>query len=346
MKSRSDRRRLGWAWAIVAFVGAVALADAAPPLQPPPIPPSYGSAIWFEPPRMYKAGDSGGSVAIADVTGDRRSDVVVAAGFGHREQRLFVFRQLADRSLSDPTLYRYIPPAYPSNADLAAGDLNNDGIADVAIASWTGINVFYGRRGGLRGPSRIGTLTGTEQVLIRDMNGDGRLDLLVVATNTDPAKTGVFLMTRARSGFSTHRIHRFVLGEIEVGDVNGDRRFDVVGLALRNDHVLSGALVIAVCRQDARRASRCSYVDPQQPHGEGPSGLEVADVTGDGRADVVITAGGNHPRGRLIVFPQTARGQIGARAPYLAMDIPAPVEAGDVNGDARMDLVVAHRAFP
>jgi hypothetical protein len=58
-----------------------------------------------------------------------------------------------------------------------------------------------------------------------------------------------------------------------------------------------------------------------------------------------VTMSANWPNGRLIVYPQTPGGQLGTPIRYLAWDIAKPVEAADVNGDGRMDLVVGHTAW-
>ncbi|HHN93426.1 MAG TPA: hypothetical protein ENK17_01535, partial [Anaerolineae bacterium] len=75
-------------------------------------------------------------------------------------------------------------------------------------------------------------------------------------------------------------------------------------------------------------------------------GLAVGDVTGDGRDDVVVTAGGNTPHAYLNVFPQGADGSLVLTPTvYPAFHLPEAVEIGDVNHDGRNDVVNVHAAW-
>jgi FG-GAP-like repeat len=345
MRKRGRRRWIAAGLVASACAFAILTGEAADPAAPPP--PVYGPAgnpVWFEPHRTYEGhGDFVGTVAIADVTGDRRNDVVMTAGL-REDYRLLVYPQRAGGSLAPARSHR-LDSRQASDVDV--GDMNRDGRTDVAVVSARGIDVLYGRAAGLARPANVLEWPGSSRVLIRDMNRDGTGDLIVGASAVDGKKTGVFVLTKSRGGFSARRVHPYVLQEVEIGDVNGDGRPDLVGLGLRDSHAFTGANLLMRCLQSRGGAFRCSNVALELgPHGGGPNGLEVADVTGDRRADIVITAGGNHPSGRLIVYRQTPGGKLAAPVPYSATDLPRAVEAGDVNGDGRLDVVVAHTGFP
>ena len=68
------------------------------------------------------------------------------------------------------------------------------------------------------------------------------------------------------------------------------------------------------------------------------NGIEVADVTGDGREDVIATTGAVG----LNVFPQNASGTLNTPISYASYDMPTPVEARDMNSDERKDLITTH----
>jgi FG-GAP-like repeat len=341
VKTRSHRRGLLAKCALAGVLACSIAADAAPP---PPVYGPAGNPVWFEPHRTYEGhGDSVRTVAIADVTGDRRNDVVMTA-HDHEDSRLLVFRQTAGGSLAPARSHR-IDLRQAGDADV--GDMNRDRRTDVAVVSGRGIDVLYGRAAGLARPVNALKWQGASQVLIRDMNRDGTGDLIVGASAVDPKKTGVFVATKSRRGFSARRVHPYMLHEVETGDVNGDGRPDLVGIGHRDSHAFTGASLLIPCLQRRGGGFRCNNVAHQLgPHVSGPNGLEVADVTGDRRADIVITAGGNHPWGRLIVYRQTPAGTLAAPVPYQATDLPRAVEAGDVNGDGRLDVVVSHSGFP
>jgi hypothetical protein len=70
----------------------------------------------------------------------------------------------------------------------------------------------------------------------------------------------------------------------------------------------------------------------------GPTGLATADLNGDGRPDVVASAGGG-----LSVFLGSAIGTFGASADYQTDAGATAVAIGDLNGDGKLDLAATNR---
>jgi len=73
--------------------------------------------------------------------------------------------------------------------------------------------------------------------------------------------------------------------------------------------------------------------------------VAVADIDGDGRADVLTLAhwfgGGQASEGRLLVYRQTGPGIFAAPEPYVFGCYPWAMTLADIDGDRRTDLVVA-----
>lgn len=118
-----------------------------------------------------------GGIAAADLDGDGRVDVVMGttAGSDYTRQQLVILRQQPDGS--------FVPSApLPAQvAQLATGDVNGDGRADVVTGSLDGVvGVLYQQADGtLAAP--VSTIVGAEPNALKlsDIDVDGRLDIVV-----------------------------------------------------------------------------------------------------------------------------------------------------------------------
>jgi hypothetical protein len=319
------------------FVGGAACVTAA--LLAMPAAAHAASSGTFAPPQYLPTGTFGtNAVAVADVTGDGRPDLL--AGLDSEDNTktnaLAVFAQRGDRTYGTPVT---IAAHGNRNEDvrLATGDLDRDGRTDVAMTTSDGVELFYQRNGRLQAPVLVAARSG--DVELADLTGDGRLDLVVSAgkgtvriypqssTGTfsaGPAVTGPF-----KDGVPTE--------QVLVADFNGDRRPDLAQeygwgawVRLRN---ADGSWGAAVTYQVTDTSG-----DVVTSHG-----ATAGDVTGDGRADLVLTGGGNRPWAAVNVFVQRSTGGLAATAVrYAAYDIPADVAVADLTGDGRGDLVTAN----
>ncbi|MGE5248817.1 MAG: FG-GAP repeat domain-containing protein, partial [Bacteroidota bacterium] len=133
--------------------------------------------------------------------------------------------------------------------------------------------------------------------------------------------------------------------DIEAGDVNGDGRTDVVkmnGQGYANPNLMvylqneGGTLDAAI----TYRIAECPVESPCNANG-----LGIGDITGDGREDVILSYGGNSPSSKIAVFQQDTNGTLLASVSYPSLDIPDPLEVGDIDSDTRQDLVVLHSGW-
>ena len=266
-------------------------------------------------------------VAIGDLNADGRNDVVLATGMyvdPENDNKVFVFTQLGDGSLGRPT--RIDPGCRGPTAEI--GDLNGDGKADLGVACGDSGMKLYFQSGGQLDPATTLPSPKASSFQIVDMNHDGRND--IVSQGSD----GIVVATNTGAGFTT-RIVGKIQGRVRGGEVTGDGRPDVI--AFNPD---SATVYVYPQNSDGSFGAAATYAVPS--NGWQGSGLEVADVTGDGRADVIAAVEANSPNAAIDVFPQTVAGTLGPASVYAAYDIPQPLAAADVDRDGRNDIVTLH----
>ena len=273
------------------------------------------------------------SVALGDVDGDGRLDVVSA---NLRSDTLTIFRQ---ESGGEFTLLRSLggPGAIDGPQSVALGDVDGDGQLDVVSANWLShtLTIFRQESGGefvllppLGGP---GVIESPRSVALGDVDGDGRLD--VVSANEFSDTLTIF---RQESGGEFELLLPLDSDSprsVALGDVDGDGHVDVVSANYSGN-------TVTIFRQEAG-----GEFEPLRPLGgpgvtEDPRAVALGDVDGDGRLDVVSA---NHFSNTLTIFRQESSGGFA-----LLQSLGGPgstVALGDLDGDGRLDVVSANRIF-
>lgn len=132
--------------------------------------------------------NGGLTVAVGDVTGDGRADIVTGAGLGSLSQvKVFDGRQLmpTDARVGTPVAVRNFiafNDGFRGGVNVSAGDVDGDGKADIAVGRQRGtadVSVFNGATGGVmfRLPSTAATSGAT--VALGDVDGDGKAEVVV-----------------------------------------------------------------------------------------------------------------------------------------------------------------------
>jgi len=171
------------------------------------------------------------AVALGDVVGDTRPDIVVA---GRSTTSLTLFR--GDGAPGEPAFVE--APAIPADRveSLALGDLDGDGRLEMVVAGqWPngGITIWRNDGSDRFSSTAYATTKDPRQMKIADINGDGLPDIVTV--NNDTSSVSVFRNTSTPGSISFAERSDFPMDRIlpndpiclTTGDLDGDGRTDV-----------------------------------------------------------------------------------------------------------------------
>ena len=183
-------------------------------------------------------------------------------------------------------------------------------------------------------PQTFATGANPRSVAMRDVNADGKLDLIVANNDSDTVSV---LLGNGDGTFQTQQT--FATGSqprsVAVGDVNGDFKPDLVVANFG-----SSTLSVLLGNGDGTFQTQ----QENGPSGENPSSVVVADVNGDGKLDLVAANYNTFSTSNSTVGVFLGNGNGGFQTPrtFATRSNPTSVAVADVNGDHIFDLIVAN----
>jgi hypothetical protein len=281
------------------------------------------------------------SMLVGDVNGDKNADVV-AVNYDSSTNTGSTWTMVSSgASFNAPQAWS--SRSFNGTAAILAGDVNGDGKVDLIAVNYdaataTGSTwVATSTGSAFNTPQAWSSLpfNGTSAIRVGDVNGDGRSDLIAVSYDPSTGVGSTSVMTSTGTAFAPAQTWSGLAfngtAAILAGDVNGDGKADLIAV---NYSAVAGSGSTWVMT-----STGTGFTPPQLWASlafNGSSAILAADVSGDGKTDLIAVNSGN-------TWVMTSNGA-SFNAPRAWSSAPfggtsAAVLAGDINGDGKVDLL-------
>ncbi len=254
-----------------------------------------GDGTFRNPSRYLSGGGNANGVATGDLNGDGKPDMVVANNCAPSPNCgggvAAVFLGNGDGTFRKPVLYN--SGGYEARS-ITLADVNGDGKLDLIVTNCAGassncggvngaVSVLLGNGDGTFRPavSYSSGGVGAVSAAVGDMNGDGKLDLVVSnectsTTRCDQGALGVLLGNgdgTFRTAIAIATPESSEAGQIVLGDFNGDGKMDIAASG-EVDYLLLG--------------NGDGTFQPYLSLGMSGAGIAVGDFNRDGKPDLAV----------------------------------------------------------
>jgi FG-GAP-like repeat len=297
---------------------------------------TFGAATYYA--SGVSGSSPGGGIAIGDLNGDKKPDVVIS------NENLGVIVYLNQGSGTFAVKGTVNGALVGGTNNVVLADINNNKKLDIIIPdSFGDVFTFYGKGNGTftAGPAyplQAQNNGGNSLVAVGDFNGDGTLDLL----DTNGLQTNTVSLGRGDGSFQTNQIYAYntslVANNIATADFNGDGFPDTaqsltggkIGINLGSSHGVLGTATLATASGCANNAVEW---------------VVTGDVNGDGKADIVATlqdatfAGCQNNTVAVLTGKGTGKFNKAVYYPTGSTAQEGIVYLVDINGDGKLDIV-------
>ncbi|MEQ1858899.1 MAG: VCBS repeat-containing protein [Chthoniobacteraceae bacterium] len=311
----------------------------------------------FQSPQNFATGSNPQSVALADVNGDGRPDIVVTGSTFDPQTSTNAFVSVLLGN-GDGTFQarQNFGNSFSSATDVAVGDMNQDGRPDLVVLTASGlsiVNVLLGNGDGtFQMEQTFPVNVSSNDVQVADVNGDGNAD--VVTANFNDESVSVLLGTGTGSlgtatAFGIADEGQSNPNAVAVGDMNGDGKPDLVTAGYSYyDSSTGGQVTVMLGAGDGTFTYQSN-----RNRGSSLSDVQLADFNGDGNLDIAASdnavpsnippEGGVATGTEVWVFLGSGDGRTGNVFSFnTSAQRNAELTVADFNGDGKADIATAN----
>ncbi|MDZ4120896.1 MAG: VCBS repeat-containing protein, partial [Candidatus Cloacimonadaceae bacterium] len=293
----------------------------------------------------FTTGSSPQGIAIGDVDGDGKADLVVS---NYLSSTVSVFRNTSTTgsitSGSFAAKVDFTTGSYPWG--VALGDVDGDGKLDIAVSNYGSNTVSVLRNtsssGSISFAARVDFVTGAYPyaVAIHDLDGDGKPDLALA--NYTSSTVSVLRNTSFGGSISFAGKVDFGTGSgpksIAVSDLDGDGKPDLV---VGN----SGASNVSVLRNTSSSGTIGFAAKVDFTTGSNAYGVAIGDLDGDSKREIAVS---NYGSGTISVLRNTSTsgsitsGSFATKVDFTTGSGPFGIAIAPLDGDSKPDIVVTN----
>jgi hypothetical protein len=298
----------------------------------------------------FTAGTLSLFIATGDLDGDGKTDMVTA---NFNANTISIFRNTANLgSITETSFAVKVDIVTATNPrSIAIGDIDGDGKIDMAVANSgsNSVSVFRNTStsGNITFAAKVDFATGLSprSVNIGDFDGDGKPDLAIA--HRDNNFLSILRNTSSSGSISFQgKVDFFLAGGnistfINSGDLDGDGKLDiaVTSYSGSNNHVSIFRNTATSGTIDANSfAARADFTT-----GIFPFSLAIGDLDGDGKPDLAV-ANYSSDNDISVLRNTSSSGNVSfaAKVDFPVGVAPIAVNLGDIDGDAKLDLITSN----
>ena len=291
----------------------------------------------FAPAINYPVINDADHVTAGDFNHDGKTDVVVATD-DFSSQVLIYYQNYVTGALDTPAV-EYSYPTTSSARAIAAGDINNDGRDDIAIAYGDTIGIFYQNTSGTMNPLVSMWCSSGEVAVIKiaDVDMDGFNDIVAVPMNTS---SNVIVYYGTASGGFTEIDYPTpytgtYLDDLRVGKIGSDTLNSLIRMS--GETADNPIVQLRIRRNRALDATITRNIVSIW----GVGGVEIGAFSDTAENQIAATISANAPNSQLAVWrhPDT---ELVADTLIDVADIPQPLATGHLGCSPTEQIVILH----